>query len=319
MPSRRSWKFVRNIFIFLDRRGASSCCSRCSWRCCGACPGPGVRAAADLRRRLHGPVPWRADDPGHPAARLRDAGARAPGRADDSDVFWAIVALVARLLRVRGGGVPSRDRVRPPEPDRRPRDRSVCLAGSRCGYVVLPQAVRRVIPPLLNDFIGLQKDSALVALPRRHRGASAGADHPGERLQLHAVRRAGARLHRHHDPPGAVRRLADRARPASSPGRGATCDRVASRIEGLHKSFDELEVLKGIDLVVDDHEVVCLIGASGSGKSTLLRCIDLLEPIDAGPDRDRGGRRSPRRGRRRRRRPPQDRASSSSRSTSSRT
>jgi polar amino acid transport system ATP-binding protein len=41
-------------------------------------------------------------------------------------------------------------------------------------------------------------------------------------------------------------------------------------------------VLSGIDLVVDDHEVVCLIGASGSGKSTLLRCVDLLEPIDAG-------------------------------------
>ena len=43
-----------------------------------------------------------------------------------------------------------------------------------------------------------------------------------------------------------------------------------------------LEVLKGIDLVVPEHEVVCLIGASGSGKSTLLRCINLLEPIDAG-------------------------------------
>jgi polar amino acid transport system ATP-binding protein len=54
------------------------------------------------------------------------------------------------------------------------------------------------------------------------------------------------------------------------------------RIEGLQKSFDELAVLKGIDLVVQTHEVVCLIGASGSGKSTLLRCIDLLEPIDAG-------------------------------------
>ena len=54
------------------------------------------------------------------------------------------------------------------------------------------------------------------------------------------------------------------------------------RIDGLHKSFGDLEVLKGIDLVVDTHEVVCLIGASGSGKSTLLRCINLLEPIDAG-------------------------------------
>jgi polar amino acid transport system ATP-binding protein len=56
----------------------------------------------------------------------------------------------------------------------------------------------------------------------------------------------------------------------------------AIRIEGLRKSFGDHEVLKGIDLAVDDHEVVCLIGASGSGKSTLLRCVDLLEPVDAG-------------------------------------
>jgi polar amino acid transport system ATP-binding protein len=56
----------------------------------------------------------------------------------------------------------------------------------------------------------------------------------------------------------------------------------ALRIEGLHKSFGSIEVLRGIDLVLAEHEVVCLIGASGSGKSTLLRCINLLEPIDAG-------------------------------------
>jgi len=56
----------------------------------------------------------------------------------------------------------------------------------------------------------------------------------------------------------------------------------ALRIEGLHKSFDDLEVLRGIDLTVAEHEVVCLIGASGSGKSTLLRCINLLEEINAG-------------------------------------
>ena len=53
-------------------------------------------------------------------------------------------------------------------------------------------------------------------------------------------------------------------------------------IEGLHKSFGKNEVLRGIDLVVAEHEVICLIGASGSGKSTLLRCINLIEPIDAG-------------------------------------
>ena len=56
----------------------------------------------------------------------------------------------------------------------------------------------------------------------------------------------------------------------------------ALRVEGLHKSFGHLEVLRGIDLTVAEHEVVCLIGASGSGKSTLLRCVDLLEPVDAG-------------------------------------
>ena len=53
-------------------------------------------------------------------------------------------------------------------------------------------------------------------------------------------------------------------------------------IDGVRKSFGRAEVLGGIDLTVGQHEVVCLIGASGSGKSTLLRCINLIEPIDAG-------------------------------------
>ena len=56
----------------------------------------------------------------------------------------------------------------------------------------------------------------------------------------------------------------------------------ALRVEDVHKAFGKLEVLRGIDLVLAEHEVVCLIGASGSGKSTLLRCVNLLEPIDAG-------------------------------------
>lgn len=53
-------------------------------------------------------------------------------------------------------------------------------------------------------------------------------------------------------------------------------------VEGVHKSFGDNHVLRGIDVKVDEHEVVCLIGASGSGKSTLLRCINLLEPVDSG-------------------------------------
>jgi polar amino acid transport system ATP-binding protein len=57
---------------------------------------------------------------------------------------------------------------------------------------------------------------------------------------------------------------------------------AAVRIEDLHKSFGRNQVLRGIDLEVAEHEVVCLIGASGSGKSTLLRCINLTEPVSAG-------------------------------------
>ncbi|WP_199423880.1 amino acid ABC transporter ATP-binding protein [Actinotalea solisilvae] len=53
-------------------------------------------------------------------------------------------------------------------------------------------------------------------------------------------------------------------------------------IRGLHKSFGEREVLRGIDLRVDEGEVVCVIGPSGSGKSTLLRCVNLLEQPTAG-------------------------------------
>jgi polar amino acid transport system ATP-binding protein len=56
----------------------------------------------------------------------------------------------------------------------------------------------------------------------------------------------------------------------------------ALRIERLTKSFGKHVVLRDVDLAVGRHEVIALIGASGSGKSTLLRCINLLEPIDAG-------------------------------------
>ncbi len=57
---------------------------------------------------------------------------------------------------------------------------------------------------------------------------------------------------------------------------------VVLELRGVTKSYGPNQVLKGIDLSVDEHEAIALIGASGSGKSTLLRCIDLLEEIDDG-------------------------------------
>lgn len=52
--------------------------------------------------------------------------------------------------------------------------------------------------------------------------------------------------------------------------------------ENIHKSFGDLEVLKGVDLHVKPQEVVVLVGVSGSGKSTLLRCFNFLEMINEG-------------------------------------
>ena len=49
------------------------------------------------------------------------------------------------------------------------------------------------------------------------------------------------------------------------------------KIENLHKSFDKLEVLAGIDLTLNKGETVVLVGASGSGKSTMLRCVNFME------------------------------------------
>src|SRR4051794_38709024 len=52
--------------------------------------------------------------------------------------------------------------------------------------------------------------------------------------------------------------------------------------EGVKKSFADATIFDGLDLTVEEHQVVALIGASGSGKSTLLRCVTLLTPVDDG-------------------------------------
>jgi len=53
-------------------------------------------------------------------------------------------------------------------------------------------------------------------------------------------------------------------------------------VDNLHKSFGQLEVLRGISLSADEHDVVSILGSSGSGKSTFLRCINLLETPTSG-------------------------------------
>jgi polar amino acid transport system ATP-binding protein len=59
-------------------------------------------------------------------------------------------------------------------------------------------------------------------------------------------------------------------------------------VDGLRKSYGDKVVLRDVDLVVEPHDVVCLIGSSGSGKSTLLRCVNLLETVDDGTIRFEG-------------------------------
>ena len=62
----------------------------------------------------------------------------------------------------------------------------------------------------------------------------------------------------------------------------------AIELRGIRKSFGKTEVLKGVDLEIAAREVVCLIGPSGSGKSTLLKCINMLQPPEAGTIRLNG-------------------------------
>ena len=59
-------------------------------------------------------------------------------------------------------------------------------------------------------------------------------------------------------------------------------DSAIIRVENLHKSYGPLEVIKGVSLTANEHDVISFIGASGSGKSTILRCMNLLEIPTAG-------------------------------------
>ena len=146
-------------------------------------------------------------------------------------------------------------------------------------HVVLPQAVRRVMPPLLNDFVALQKDAALVSIAGPIEAFRQAQIDPGRDVQLHAADRRGRAVRARDDPAGSLRR------PAAGTAAGLRGRRPVTpvlELRGVTKAYGDVPVLRGIDLSVDEHRAIALIGASGSGKSTLLRCLDLLEEIDDG-------------------------------------
>ena len=200
----------------------------------------------------------------------------------NSPIFWGMVGLIlsysAYVAEVYRAGIDS------VHPSQTAAARSLGLSRVQTlRFVIVPQAIRRVDPATAErlhrpaEGHGAHRDRG-GGVPG---GLPAGADLSGRRLQLHADRGRRAVLPGDHDPVDAVHGLGGRppAREAASGGDGVS---EAIRIDGVHKRFGELEVLRGVHLEVADHDVICLIGASGSGKSTLLRCINLLEPLDEG-------------------------------------
>ena len=198
----------------------------------------------------------------------------------DSQFFWAS-SRSPRLHGLRLRGVPRRDRVGAPSQEAAARSLGLTRR-SRCGYVDRPAGRPPRDPAAAQRLHRPPEGHRARRRARRRRGVPAGADRPGGDLQLHAVPRrrrccsSRSRSRSPGSPIGSSRATGGACRP------GGSHDARPLRIEGVHKSFGKLEVLRGIDLAVAEHEVVCLIGASGSGKSTLLRCVNLLEPIDAG-------------------------------------
>ena len=152
--------------------------------------------------------------------------------------------------------------------------------GQTMRFVVVPQAVRRVIPPLLNDFVSLQKDTALVAAAGVFDAVFAARDYGNFNFNYTPLVVVAGFFVVMTVPAGPVLRLA--AAPVDGARAGGCAVTALLELDDVRKSYGDRVVLADIDLTVNKHDVVCLIGSSGSGKSTLLRCLNLLEQIDDG-------------------------------------
>ncbi|CAM5507202.1 Vitamin B12 import ATP-binding protein BtuD [Streptomyces violarus] len=170
-------------------------------------------------------------------------------------------------------------------PSQRAAARSLGLSNRQAlRYVVLPQAVRRQVPPLLNDLVSLQKDTGLVSIGGAVDAVRAAGVHRGPQPQLHAVHRRGSGLRRadhSHDPlhglgDGTDGPTSGPREESHEPTRPCCAWSPSARPSAVRWCCGTSTWRSPA------HTVTALIGASGSGKSTLLRCANLLEEIDDG-------------------------------------
>ena len=213
--------FLLNVKIFCIAEAVHPRVRAAGRRDRGACPGPvffPLRALAiayaDFFRGVPTILVITMLGFGAPALGLRGV--------PTSTTFWGIVALVlvytAYVSEVYRAGIES------VHPSQEAAARSLGLShGQALRYVILPQAVRRVIPPLLNDFIGLQKDTALVGVLGAIEAFKQTQIDQAATFNFTSGLAAAALFVADHDPAGAVHRLADRPRPARGrrPGRTA--------------------------------------------------------------------------------------------------
>src|SRR5581483_9538091 len=172
--------------------------------------------------------------------------------------FWGVVSLVlvytAYVSEVYRAGLES------VHPSQEAAARSLGLTrlqGLR--YVIVPQAVRRVVPPLLNDFIGLQKDTALVSVIGAVQALQQASIDAAATFNFTSYLAAAVLFVAITVPLTRLTGWLLARATAAAGGRGRVVS-AALQIEGLHKSFGATEVLKGVTLSVAEHEAVCLIG-----------------------------------------------------------